>query len=894
MKKIALFLVICILLCSTDYSVFADEHNFVTVDVVDGAKDKTWCSVIKRDNDLLFSGEDLVRLSGFEYKIQDGIVNFTRGDKEIKIVIKDNSYTLGENFSVHIFENPIVNMDGKYYFSGAELLPWLNVTCFIEDGKFHIVKDACSFWEIGRSFMDEKEDVLFDFEQCCKQLGENSKWLMASSYVMEECLSGIFADVIWVPFSSHSLGDQQDYAVIFETMLQDQNRVMLACEDILEDAEAVSATLSVIDSITSEKNLPDEFKATKKRLEHLTKYGDDVLEGVTYLMLLDDDITEQLMWLNAMTSNRGNYNYPEAMIAAAMQVDSVHQNTSKAYFDKAVYSLTDDVIEKFIDVVAEKGLVEAAVSVFGLISAIKPVWSEGINNIADYNSLAQCGIDVYVKEFGGTHIHLIERQRAHAMFYLYAMEQNWSTMAELASNRGKTDLAEMYKEIADKAAEWQSKFLQSKGATVNDSHEYGDGYGKEEYEGKLREMFAQLIFKEDIMEEDNTEIEQEDTRVEDNKETEKEEVVEQQKYDENELKVLYKDFFYANYSDSDLVCLKDVTRDGNIDMIVVHAVSEQEYVGTVYTMKDDAIEMIYEKKGATVHAGGFFNWYLLENENGWNLAEEVFGMWQGRGHTDFLQYYLTNDGEVREVDKITVPATEDELDENGYVKDEAFEAYKNKLNKKIRDAYRIFYSYSEADAKPRVIETNPAVVFGDFKDTEKEESEDIPSDNRVEDYVDAHRDYISDWILYSASYYMSSFGNIDPNSENVVYDITAILQIIYLLDGGTWNIQNEIPVSEVERLLACYTKTDEYSIDTIKKVIEGYEYIWYDETIDAIVFGGLFSDLQGNPDWSYECLESGELKVTVKWIDAGSVIFSQELIFTTELLPRLISYSVTR
>lgn len=873
MKNIALFLVICILLCSTDCSVFADEHNFVTVDVVDGAKNKTWCSVIKKDNDLLFSGEDLVKLSGFEYRIQDGIVTFTRGDKEIKIVIKDNSYTLGENFSVHTFENSIVNMDGKYYFSGAELLPWLNVTCFIEDGKFHVIKDECSFWGIGRPFMDEKEDILFDFEQCCKELGENSKWLMASSYVREECLSGIFSDVIWVPFSSHFLGDQQDYAVVFETMLQDQNRVMLACEDILEDAEAVSATLSVIDSIINEKNLPDEFKATKKRLEYLTKYGDDVFEGVTYLMLLDDDITEQLMWLNAMTSNRGNYNYPEAMIAAAMQVDSVHKNTSKAYFDKAVYTLTDDVIEKFIDVAAGKGFVEATVSVFGLISEIKPVWSEGINNIADYNSLAQCGIDVYVKNFGGTHISLIERQRAHAMFYLYGMEQNWHTMAELASNRGKTDLAEKYKEMADKAAGWQSKFLQSKGATINDSHEYGDGYDKEEYEAKLREMFAQLIFREEVVEE---------------------EVVEQPKYDESVLKQLYKDYFYGIYGDSDFVCLKDITHDGNMDMIVVHAVSEQQYTGVVYTVKNDTVQMIYEKHGGTVHAGGFFNWYLTENENGWNLAEEVFGMWQGMGHTDFLQYYLTNDGEVREVDKITVPATEDEMDENGYVKDEAFAAYKTKLNEKIRDAYRIFYSFSEADAKPRVIETNPAVVFEDFKDTEKEESEDISSDNKVEDYVATHRDYISDWILYSASCDMSSFGNIDPNSEYVVYDITAILQITYLLDGGTWNIQNEIPVSEVERLLACYTKTDEYSIDTIKKVIDGYEYIWYDETIDAIVFRGFISDLQGDPDWKYEYLESGELKVTVNWIDAGVVIFSQELIFTTEQLPRLISYSATR
>lgn len=177
------------------------------------------------------------------------------------------------------------------------------------------------------------------------------------------------------------------------------------------------------------------------------------------------------------------------------------------------------------------------------------------------------------------------------------------------------------------------------------------------------------------------------------------------------LRSLYKEFFYKNYGNEDLVCLKDITHDGTDDMIVIHAIGEQDYTGEVYTVDHGKIKKIYEKYGGTCHAGGFFNWYLIQNGDEWCLAEEVFGMWQGLGELEYVQYYLTNDGELKEVDCLVVPASDDEVDEEGYVKDDAFARYTDRLGELINRSDCLFCSYTEASVNPKMIDTNPEIVF---------------------------------------------------------------------------------------------------------------------------------------------------------------------------------------
>ncbi|MBE5873118.1 MAG: hypothetical protein E7287_01795 [Lachnospiraceae bacterium] len=206
------------------------------------------------------------------------------------------------------------------------------------------------------------------------------------------------------------------------------------------------------------------------------------------------------------------------------------------------------------------------------------------------------------------------------------------------------------------------------------------------------------------------------------------------------------------------------------------------------------------------------------------------------------------------------------------------------------------------EVKEKSLIASAYILFDDISDIYREEAlsklskeNSGISNRRMREYIVNNWDFFNAWILYSASCDLESFGNVDVESEYAAYNIAALLQILLRMDGGEWNSHNEVPISEVEKLLTHYTKSNEYSIEKIKELIAGYEFIWYDEESDSVVFGGLYNKVQGDPDYQYEVLDSGNLKVIVNWLgyyDSDYVYFSQEFIFITERIPRLISYKL--
>ena len=176
----------------------------------------------------------------------------------------------------------------------------------------------------------------------------------------------------------------------------------------------------------------------------------------------------------------------------------------------------------------------------------------------------------------------------------------------------------------------------------------------------------------------------------------------------NDVKGIYSDYFYDNFSESDIVYLADVTHDGTEDMIVVHKVDGLVCEGYVYTLSDGKAKEIFSKIGETDHAGGFFNWYIIERDDGWNLADEYFGMWQGMGDLGFSEYYLKDNGDMVDVYSIYCPADDSEVDGEGFVKDDAYDRYTKKLSKLKADYYVLFRSL---DDNAKTINTKPAMVF---------------------------------------------------------------------------------------------------------------------------------------------------------------------------------------
>ena len=176
-----------------------------------------------------------------------------------------------------------------------------------------------------------------------------------------------------------------------------------------------------------------------------------------------------------------------------------------------------------------------------------------------------------------------------------------------------------------------------------------------------------------------------------------------------DIKALYKAFFLNKHETEDKVCLADVTHDGIDEMIVVHRMENQDIEGYVYTVKDGQVSKIYEKRGAEVHAGGFFAWYLVYKGDYYNLSEEGFGMWQGMGEVDYTEYYLSEEGDRTDVYSMMCPSDDSEIDEAGYVKDDAFDRYVVELGK-LEDIFLIYASNTEG-VKPKRMVTNVRGVF---------------------------------------------------------------------------------------------------------------------------------------------------------------------------------------
>ena len=122
----------------------------------------------------------------------------------------------------------------------------------------------------------------------------------------------------------------------------------------------------------------------------------------------------------------------------------------------------------------------------------------------------------------------------------------------------------------------------------------------------------------------------------------------------------FKEFFYNNFSDSDKVILADVTHDDKKEMLVIHQRGDYEMPHselTVYRYDRETgvcgIDFTYA--GGNDHAGGFFNCYIREDNDGYAvLGRESFGMWQGMGRLMFEEYYLDNEGNKVEVNTLVL------------------------------------------------------------------------------------------------------------------------------------------------------------------------------------------------------------------------------------------------
>lgn len=175
----------------------------------------------------------------------------------------------------------------------------------------------------------------------------------------------------------------------------------------------------------------------------------------------------------------------------------------------------------------------------------------------------------------------------------------------------------------------------------------------------------------------------------------------------------YRDFFYTNFRDDSLVCFADVTGDRLEEMLVVSFDNNEGVYGDVLSVVDGTVRPIYHKEGAKVHAGGFFNWYLLPLSDGTSrLVEESGNMWQGVGQLSWVEYTLTATG-ARQVTAEKVLDTDDPgmSDASGFVTDEALSDYTDSLSAELAKCKTLYSAFSEAASVPPSCMHAPGEVF---------------------------------------------------------------------------------------------------------------------------------------------------------------------------------------
>lgn len=538
----------------------ATEQEFVNVQLILDGKLRQY-KVIESGSELMFSGEDLAAMGGYEYRIEQGSAYFTRGMKTLRVDLEASRLYPFEDIAliskINMAEK-VREVDGVYYFPGSEILPWLNVVCFVIDGQLNICKDEVSIWEIIPVFAPEEFE--FDFTACCKELGVNGKYLKARAYLQDEGLTGMFFDIIPV------VGDTLDYYDLFEDIVQDQSAAEEETEDLLEDSEDVSYWMEIAEDFEVIEDLPDELRLFGEVANFLSNNAVSFsFEMATYVKNFSLNHENILAAFRSMDLNSGIYEIqlPWAAESALMDIQKNYSDYYAGIEYKMVRAIGETAFEGLTSV--PSGLYQAAIKLVGFTEATAPDWAEGINRISSYDTIAEYCIRTYEEMTDHTWMSSIKDMCGLAYMYLYSCEQNWNAMADYAIKEGKLDLAAEYRAMAESTEEWQRKFMEAVPAAMNDSHEYEvvDGSMKQGYTDKLTRMFGDVEKQPDLLSQEEKYID-----------------------------------FLQDYPEYSYYSMLDINGDGIFEMLATDGVNN-DYTSSynsvdLFVLKNDSISLVCE------------------------------------------------------------------------------------------------------------------------------------------------------------------------------------------------------------------------------------------------------------------------------------------------------------
>lgn len=677
MGCVLLILAFILSLCPVSASASESDHSLNSITVVVD-KDGTACElslpIIIKDGEFYIEPQNLADITRFQFSSDGGRLIFTLGLKSLLIDVINQTFEVnltGQTFSGTLF------VDGTHFLPMSEMLPWMNVQCYVSNDKLHIDSDIKSYWEVIEDF--HPQDYLFDLAETYGETTGSIVGLCAIS--LFDCILDL--DSIWRRSFSIDGGDTS----LYEYKIYKECFREFALPEVGTEAE-VQKLLSEMSEVVSDGSqflnayyTPIFTQETHDKIEAL--FGEDIAEGFEEWPIDATQISESLKLAKkalkytkisvlyariAMTDTtdysealrfiylRDGIVTPRGVERAACESIIALESQAGAVANAAQTILADigiSILEEGSNKIQEDAVENVAGdTIFGSLglyldivdATLSLVWPvndayEEITKMTVYQGIQYDALNAYysiAKYNSEVSVQDISNARTSALIFLKTARKCFQAQQDTFDLYGGEGVLDwQIALINDKILEFQLASLSEENDAICD---------KSAFTTELKNLFHTI------------------------------EPAEQPAKSQYDAGKILSDWYFSEYDRTgiEIAVLVDVTCDGSDELItVIRNDDAMSITGSVYAVdQNGAVQKIEEIFGSDFHAGGFFGWYLKKAQNGYSLIQETFGMWQGYGEVNVIEYHLDSDGTRIIVNSASASSVDDEP-----VTDEAWEHY---------------------------------------------------------------------------------------------------------------------------------------------------------------------------------------------------------------------------
>ena len=421
-RLISAILVLALTLSAVILPVNADEKVLTATKInlmYDGSVDEV--SVYRYGDDIYFSGEDLFAYTYYDYENDGKKAVFTRGAKEVIINLSDDEFTvkaagLDTDWK---WNNPPVKIDGEWYFSGADLLPWLNVKCGNDGGCLAIIPDEWSYWDVC-----EQLDVFsynISYSSVCMELSWDSKVVKAL-----KCTDDNLGEMILegVNIEDEYGGNASDYYDILEGFLLEKSSTAKVADQI---HKYVNYGLDVLGILID--GYDEIFTAFEL-------YSDGALYASNYVAFTHDnnnkmEVIDMIFTTTGGEGKEGTQQLNDGANLIKVAYSSWWNNIITNY----ILNLDEKLIDKIKDgITAGNPLINALLMAVDVATEESRSLNKRIKLMPCYLNIYSLGVDL-LDGNQSSHIVLLESSLDTLNISLYAAAENARTLSEYCEDK---------------------------------------------------------------------------------------------------------------------------------------------------------------------------------------------------------------------------------------------------------------------------------------------------------------------------------------------------------------------------------------------------------------------------------------------------------------------------